>query len=112
MGGTLASEYAAAGVALSAATNNRLVGLNRVHTALAWDEGHPPELQIFATCVNLLRTLPNLPHDERRVEDVDSRAEDHAYDALRYGLLGAGAARGLPKSETYTFGKGVESRHD
>ena len=46
----------------------------------------PPRLQVFSTCTNLIRTLPALPYDTIRVEDVDTDAEDHAYDALRYGL--------------------------
>ena len=46
----------------------------------------PPRLQVFANCVNLIRTLPALPYDNVRVEDVDTHAEDHGYDALRYGL--------------------------
>lgn len=45
-----------------------------------------PGLMVFETCANLIRTLPGLPYDETNVEDVDSSSEDHAYDALRYGL--------------------------
>jgi hypothetical protein len=32
-------------------------------------------------------TVPFLPRDPRRVEDVDSRGPDHAADARRYALL-------------------------
>lgn len=45
-----------------------------------------PGLVVFETCANLIRTLPALPYDAVRVEDVDTHAEDHAYDALRYAL--------------------------
>lgn len=41
---------------------------------------------IFDTCTNLIRTLPSLPVAKTNSEDVDTNAEDHAYDALRYGL--------------------------
>lgn len=44
------------------------------------------KLIIFRRCKNLIRTLPVLPRDDENVEDVDSDSEDHAYDALRYGL--------------------------
>ena len=43
-------------------------------------------LVIFDTCVNLIRTLPALQVDKTKPEDVDTDMEDHAYDALRYGL--------------------------
>ena len=31
-----------------------------------------------------MRTLPTLPLSKTNSEDVDTKAEDHAYDALRY----------------------------
>jgi len=46
-----------------------------------------PGLTIFTSAVNLIRTLPLLPLDKTKLEDVDTHAEDHAYDALRYGLM-------------------------
>lgn len=46
-----------------------------------------PSIKIFSTCKNLIRTLPQLPLDENDPEDVDTDAEDHAYDALRYGCM-------------------------
>jgi hypothetical protein len=33
---------------------------------------------------NLCRTLPDLPFDSIRVEDADTKVEDHACDSLRY----------------------------
>ena len=45
------------------------------------------KLKIFHTCRNLIRTLPMLPLDRNDMEDIDTKAEDHAYDALRYGLM-------------------------
>ena len=41
----------------------------------------------FKTCRNLIRTLGSLPTDSKNPEDVDTNAEDHAYDALRYGCM-------------------------
>lgn len=46
-----------------------------------------PMVKIFENCVNLIRTLPTLPTDKHNPEDVDTNAEDHAYDALRYGIM-------------------------
>jgi len=44
-----------------------------------------PSVKFFSTCHNLIRTFPVLPTDKNNSEDVDTRAEDHPYDALRYG---------------------------
>jgi phage terminase large subunit len=79
-------EYAAEGVALTKADNDRMTGKRKVSTLLEDLDDGRPGLIVFSNCVNLIRTLPALPYDKTRVEDVDTAAEDHAYDALRYGL--------------------------
>lgn len=83
---TTAQEYAQNGVSLAQADNDRLGGKRKVHRALANLPDGEPGLMVFENCVNLIRTLPALPYDEIVVEDVDTDAEDHGYDALRYGL--------------------------
>ena len=45
-----------------------------------------PRLLISSQCRNLIRTLPALPRDDRDPEQVDTRAEDHAFDSLSYML--------------------------
>jgi len=67
--------------------HNRLPGKMQVHYHLAFDEDGDPMIQFFKGCKNIIRTLPELTYDETNVEDVDSQLEDHAYDALRYGLM-------------------------
>jgi hypothetical protein len=79
------SVYRDMGLLLTKADNDRIGGWRRVHEALTVREGIP-RLQIFNTCKNLIRTLPAMPYDKVRLEDVDTHAEDHAPDALRYGL--------------------------
>lgn len=81
-----ADVYRENGVSLTRADNDRLTGLRRVRDGLQLLEDGRPGLMVFETCRNLIRTLPALPYDRVRVEDVDTDAEDHAYDALRYGL--------------------------
>lgn len=44
-------------------------------------------LYVFDTCVHWLRTVPTLPRDPRKLEDVDTDAEDHAGDESRYRLM-------------------------
>ena len=79
-------EYLAEGVLLTRADNDRLSGKRKVDRLLADLPDGKPGLHVFSTCRNFLRTFPALPYSEIRPEDVDTDAEDHAYDALRYGL--------------------------
>ena len=81
-----ADVYRDLGIRLRKGENDRLTGKRRVHEALSLLPDGRPGLLVFENCRNLIRTLPALPYDETRVEDVDDDAEDHAYDALRYGL--------------------------
>lgn len=46
-----------------------------------------PRLRFHPTCVHAIRTIPALPVDPRNPEDVDTTAEDHAFDAVGYGLV-------------------------
>lgn len=100
-----AGSYAEMGVPLTRAHNDRRVGWQRLREVLAWqsDPRIHPRLRVFATCVNLIRTLPALIHDERDPEDVDTEGEDHAADALRYGLLGMEIP--LPRKTKVRFGQ-------
>jgi hypothetical protein len=41
----------------------------------------------FNTCRNIISQLPSIPLDKKNPEDVDTKAEDHLYDALRYGIM-------------------------
>lgn len=63
---------------------SRLFGMQRVMDALMPAPDGFPHWQITTACPNLIRTLPELPFDEANPEDVDTEAEDHAYDDCRY----------------------------
>jgi hypothetical protein len=96
-------EYAQEGLPCIAAGHDRLAGWAKLHDALSdgpicrvheylrqqgkWHQDSCPMLHVLdGTCPNLVRTLPDLPYDKTKVEDVDSKVEDHAADALRYAL--------------------------
>lgn len=66
---------------------SRISGKLEVHRWLGLNEDGTPRLKIFNNCSNIIRTLPALPMDTNNSEDVDTDAEDHAYDALRYGCM-------------------------
>lgn len=86
-GETVAAIFERNGLIFQPANNDRKAGKNAVHEALAPQADGVPGLQVFSSCVNFIRTFPNLPVDINRPEDIDTRAEDHLYDALRYGLM-------------------------
>jgi len=46
-----------------------------------------PRLVFFSTCTNTIAQIPTIPLDKKNPEDVDTNAEDHLYDALRYGIM-------------------------
>jgi hypothetical protein len=72
--------------------NSRRQGCQLIHSVLKTKlTDGLPKIQIFQNCKNLIRTLPALPIDGLDPEDVDTNAEDHAYDALRYGLQSSSA---------------------
>ena len=58
-----------------------------MHRRLACDDYGNPRIRIFSNFNNLIRTLPTLPISKNNPEDVDTKAEDHAYDALRYMVM-------------------------
>jgi hypothetical protein len=87
--GSIADEFAAAGVTfLPAKKSDRITGWN-VMRRLLQDAGKPdvPGLYIARHCEYFWATVPYLGRDPRKVEDLDSRGPDHAADAARYGCL-------------------------
>ena len=67
---------------------SRVAGKNEIHRRLQDDEftGNP-RMVIFDNCTNLIAQLPIIPLDKKNPEDIDTKAEDHLYDALRYGIM-------------------------
>lgn len=103
-GPTIAEIFIEEGIYFNRADNNRLAGKMQVHDRLRVNEKTgEPSLFIFDTCYHLHRTLPALPADPRNPEDVDTKAEDHLYDGLKYLLMARPMVRKLrtnrPKQE-------------
>jgi len=67
---------------------SRVAGKNELHRRLQVDEfTDEPRLVFMSTCTNTISQLPAIPLDKNNSEDVDTKAEDHLYDALRYGIM-------------------------
>jgi len=67
---------------------SRISGKNEIHRRLQVDEfTQEPRLVFFNTCTECISQIPSLPLDKKNLEDVDTNAMDHMYDALRYGIM-------------------------
>ena len=87
-GPTVGETLQRAGHKLRRADKNRIQGKIQIHEYLKLQQSGRPRIQIFNTCPNLIRELQSIPLDKTKPEDVDTHASDHAYDALRYLIMG------------------------
>jgi hypothetical protein len=62
-------------------------GWDQVRWRLIGDEAGDPMMFYTDTCKDAIRTLPMMQHDEHRMEDLDTEAEDHAVDDIRYACM-------------------------
>lgn len=100
-GPSIADRMSSRGVYFRPADNSRVAKLGALG---GWDQlrsrlkgdGETPAIYFFSTCVDTIRTLPALQHDEDRPEDVDSDGEDHAPDEIRYACLSRPYTAPLP----------------
>lgn len=67
---------------------SRVIGLqlfrDRLAAALRKER---PAIYFMQNCIGSIETLPNLPRDEIKIDDVDTSSIDHAYDMVRYRVL-------------------------
>lgn len=75
-------HYQQAGLPVRKADNRRKEGWQELKRRLRINpKTSKPGILIYDTCVNLIRTLPDLPRDKNDPEDVDTHAEDHCFIA-------------------------------
>jgi hypothetical protein len=85
-GPSIGETMAIVGVTWRRADNKRKVGADCVRQRLVGHDGKPM-LYFLDSCDDAIRTIPTLQHDETDPEDVDTDAEDHAYDEVRYACM-------------------------
>ena len=90
-GPSIAEQMAKEGVLWRKADNRRVGKLGAMS---GWAEMRSrmigedkPMIYCFNTCVDSIRTIPSLPHDPQRPEDLDTHSEDHAADEWRYACM-------------------------
>ena len=86
-GPTVGETLVKQGHKLRRTDKNRIQGKIQIHEYLRLQQSGRPRLQIFNNCPNLIRELQSIPLDKSNPEDVDTKAQDHAYDALRYLIM-------------------------
>lgn len=100
-GESIASLMAGEGVYFAKGDNHRIAGKMQLHNRLVFDDNGYPMFYVFRECKDFIRTIPELIYDETKVEDIDTRQEDHIYDECRYVLMENPIAV-LPKVEDET----------
>ena len=67
---------------------SRVAGKQQLHRRLQTDPfTNMPKMVITSNCINVIAQLPVIPLDKRNSEDIDTKSEDHLYDAVRYGIM-------------------------
>lgn len=74
------------GCPFRAGDRKRIVGWDQMRKYISGEHG-VPMLYFLENCIDSIRTIPALPHDEHNSEDVDTDAEDHAGDETRYACM-------------------------
>ena len=111
-GPSIAERMYKLGLALRPADNKRIGKLGALG---GWDQmrsrikgdGDAPMIYCFETCRDSIRTIPSLPHDPDRPEDLDTKAEDHAADDWRYACMSRPLAADAPQPVKEDFA-GIE----
>jgi hypothetical protein len=67
--------------------DKRMGGWDQLRARLKGDEDGHPMIFFFDHCLAAIRTLPMMQHDPHNPEDLDTEAEDHAVDDIRYGCM-------------------------
>ncbi len=91
-GPSIGERMSTCGLHFSPADNKRVTqrgalgGWDQMRARLIGVDGRPM-IYCFSTCVDSIRTIPALQHDQDKAEDLDSQGEDHAADEWRYACM-------------------------
>lgn len=85
---SIAENFEAFGWKMIKGNNDRVNGLVIFNQMLeTTDENGVPMLTVAPECKGFIRTIPALTPDPNHQEDIDTRLEDHPYDAARYAVM-------------------------
>ncbi len=83
-GESIAETAARCGVYFTPGDNSRIAGWMQCHYRLQFDERGFPRMYVFRNCKGFIRTVPLMMYDKVKVEDLDTKMEDHICDEWRY----------------------------
>jgi hypothetical protein len=84
---------------------SRVSGKNEIHRRLQLDPfTEQPRMVITSNCVNTIAQLPVIQLDKKKPEDVDTKGEDHLFDAIRYGVMSR------PRSSVFDYNPATSHR--
>lgn len=87
-GGPSTAETAMShGIYFTPGDNERIAGWQQCRYRLQFDDNGYARFYVFSSCEHFIRTIPLLLHDETKVEDLDSKLEDHIADEWRYACM-------------------------
>ncbi len=111
------------GLDLTKASNNRIAGwlnvkewlkIRKVRNEQTGELYEDSDLKIFSNCINLIKYLPQLQHDEKEPNDVATEPHEptHITDALRYFCVSRTAptkeVKNVEKTFNFDFEKPVQ----
>ena len=89
------------------ANNARVPGWTKLREYLRVAPDGLPWLQFDPSCEKIIETLPMMIHDDTKPEDLDTGAEDHACDSIRYGIVSMNT---VPKTVLSPYGVSTMDR--
>ena len=104
-GPSIAETMSKHGVYFRRADNSRLSvpkrmgGWDQLRARLRGNDDGQSMIFFFEDCHAILRTLPMMQHSEINPEDLDTEAEDHAVDEVRYACMSRPFRQRLTSSE-------------
>ncbi|MFD1121841.1 hypothetical protein ACFQ2T_04950 [Methylophilus flavus] len=85
-GPSVAERMVKVGAKFRKADNSRINGWDQMRQRMVGIDDQPM-IYCFNTCIDSIRTIPLLQHDENKPEDLDSDMEDHPADDWRYACM-------------------------
>lgn len=77
-----------AGVIFERGDNSRIAGWEKLREMMGSNNSDTePMFYVTENCIDFMRLVPVLLFDERRPEDLDTTAEDHIADEVRYAIM-------------------------
>lgn len=99
-------EFAPPLIEMEHKPNSRKPKKNLMHRHLAYERDadgqvqpwQRPKLRVQQRCQHTIRTMKALPLDPNKPDDVDTKAEDHAYDMLSFAIASRAPLPGKERS--------------